>query len=77
MPSGPEEQPKKKRNDGDTAVHGVSASQEFWQLVQKKMAETGMTRSKLIVDTCIAAWGLPESVKAKRPGHPRTKLRNG
>lgn len=73
----PSEQPKKKRNDGDTAVHGVSASQEFWQLVQKKMAETGMTRSKLIVDTCIAAWGLPESVKAKRPGHPGTKLRKG
>ena len=71
------DKPKPKRNEGASAVHGISASQEFWALVKDKMAETGMTRAKLIVDTCIEAWGLPDSVKAKRPGHPGAKLHKG
>lgn len=68
---------KKKRNDGDSAVYGVSASKEFWVLAERKMLETGLTRSGLIVQVCMDAWGAPESVRTKKPGRPVSKLRKG
>ena len=71
------EEPKKGRNEGDSAVHGISASKEFWDAVRIKMAETGLTKVKLIVDTCIKAWGLPETVKSKRVGRPTPNLHKG
>jgi|APGre2960657404_1045060.scaffolds.fasta_scaffold530550_1 hypothetical protein len=72
----PSEQ-KKGRNEGDSAVHGISASKEFWEAVRVKMEQTGKTKAKLIVDTCIEAWGLPDTVKSKRVGRPTPKLRKG
>ena len=65
------------RNDGDSAVYAISATKEFWELIKVKMAETGLTRSKLMVDTCIEIWGLPESVKSRRVGRPAFKLKRG
>ena len=68
---------KKGRNEGDSAVHGISASKEFWEAVRLKMEETGLTKSKLIVETCVKAWKLPDSVRTKRVGRPSPKLRKG
>jgi hypothetical protein len=70
MPSEPEEQ--KKRNQGDSAVYGISATQEFWDKINRIAASQGISRSAAVVQACSEHYGLGD-VRTKRPGRPRKK----
>lgn len=73
------EQPKvkKRRNDGDSAVYGISALKEFWKLLDEAAVTRGTTRSALIVDICLKELGGPPELKTKRVGRPAVKLHKG
>lgn len=47
---------KKRRNDGQSEVYGISASKEFWDEVRQRMEETGQGRSEIIVEACSRSW---------------------
>jgi len=74
MPSEPEEQ--KKRNQGDSAVYGISATQEFWDKIAKVAAVNKISRSAAVVQACSTYYGFGD-VKTKRPGRPRKKTVKG
>lgn len=59
------------RNAGRSEVYGISASREFWDYVQKKMAKDGTNRSETIVSACVACWGKPELV-SNPVGRPKS-----
>lgn len=64
----------KKRNDGGTKVFGISATKEFWDEVEAQMAETGMSRSAVVVETCIFNWKV-SILPAKSVGRPKKKAK--
>lgn len=64
--------PKRRRNDSETEVYGISAPKGFWDEVDKRMRRTGQNRSNLIVDACASQWGL-NNVAAKQVGRPAKK----
>ena len=70
MPSEPEEQ--KKRNQGDSAVYGISATQEFWDKIARVAATKKISRSAAVVLACSDHYGFGD-VNTKRPGRPRKK----
>jgi hypothetical protein len=74
MPSEPEEQ--KKRNQGDSAVYGISATQEFWDKIARVAAAKKISRSAAVVQACSEHYGFGD-VKTKRPGRPRKKTVKG
>lgn len=74
MPSEPEEQ--KKRNQGDSAVYGISATQEFWDKISRVAAAKKISRSAAVVLACSEHYGFGD-VNTKRPGRPRKKTVKG
>lgn len=70
MPSKPEEQ--KKRNQGDSAVYGISATQKFWDKIAGVAAAKKISRSAAVVLACSAHYGFGDE-NTKRPGRPRKK----
>jgi hypothetical protein len=74
MPSEPEEQ--KKRNQGDSAVYGISATQEFWDKIARVAATKKISRSAAVVLACSEHYGFGD-VNTKRPGRPRKKTVKG
>ena len=70
MASEPEEQ--KKRNQGDSAVYGISATQEFWDKIARVAATKKISRSAAVVLACSEHYGFGD-VNTKRPGRPRKK----
>lgn len=63
---------KRRRNDSETEVYGISAPKSFWDEVNKRMQKTGQNRSNTIVDACTAQWGLVSAV-SRRVGRPSKK----
>jgi hypothetical protein len=53
-------------------VFGISATQDFWKEVDKQMEETGMTRSAVVVESCIQSWGV-KLAPTRSVGRPRKK----
>lgn len=64
--------PKRRRNDSETEVYGISAPKSFWMEVDRRMQKTGKNRSNTIVDACASQWGL-NNVAAKQVGRPSKK----
>ena len=65
------EKPDRGRNEGKSAVYGISASREFWEYVTQKMREDGTNRSETIVNACVACWQKPELV-SNPVGRPKS-----
>ncbi len=61
------------RNDGDTAVYGVSALKTFWAKADEVADTMGMSRSAAIVDACMKQWKT-KGLGSKGPGRPKKKV---
>ncbi len=62
--------PKTTRNQFPSRVYGVSASQEFWKVLEEFGKETGLTRSAAIVEICCRYFNNP-ALATKPAGRPR------
>jgi hypothetical protein len=68
----PSSQPA-RRNDGDTAVYGVSALKTFWAKADEVADEMGLSRSAAIVAACEKQWKT-KGLGSRGPGRPKKKV---
>lgn len=61
-----------QRNSSPSKVYGISATEDFWKEVDNQSKETGMSRSAVVVESCISAWKIKMAPVA-RVGRPRKK----
>lgn len=61
------------RNDGDTAVYGVSALKTFWAKADEVADQMGISRSAAIVDACMKQWKA-KGLASNGPGRPKKKV---